>query len=136
MLGLAIYLIIGHICAIIWLARHKEILDNKWSTILRKYFISITVGTIVVILFWGILALDKVIINRGTKLIKQANKAKDDMLEEYKVLGNKIDINKHYNIIESFVAKQRKYAEKTDKYINAVNDIALGIGRWLGRNYL
>ena len=136
MLGLAIYLIIGHICAIIWLTQHEEILDNRGPTIIRKYFISITVGTIVVILFWGILALDKAVINRGKRLMKLASKAKDDMLKEYKMLGDKIDINKHYNIIKGFVSKQRKYSEKTDKYINVVNDIAISIGRWLGRNYL
>ena len=136
MLGVIIYLIIGHICAIIWLTQHKEILDNSGPTIIRKYVISITVGTIVVILFWGILALDKLIIYRGKRLMRSANKAKDNMLKEYKILGDKIDINKHYNIIEEFVTKQQKYSEKTDKYMNVVNDIALGIGRWLGRNYL
>jgi predicted PurR-regulated permease PerM len=136
MLGVIIYILIAHICMVVWISQHKELLDNSGPDVVRRYIISITIGPLVVIPFWIILYIDSIIIKRGQRLIEESNKYKEDMLNEYKILGDKIDVMKHYNIINDTIKKQNKFTDKTNRYMAVVNKYAFSLAKWLGIYYI
>lgn len=136
MLGIAIYILIAHICMVVWISQHKELLDNSGPDVVRRYIISITIGPLVVIPFWIILYIDGIIIKRGHRLIEESNRYKEDMLNEYKILGDKIDVMKHYNIISDAIKKQHKFTDKTNRYMAVVNKYSFSLAKWLGLYYI
>lgn len=132
---LSIYFIISQIFIIHWLCTHMKILDNNNLHILRRYFISTTVGLFVVIPFHISMIISKLLTIYSRKISRYGKKLSDEIRSKSRT-ASLDEVMIYYDRVKKYNEKCDKFRKLSYKYTEILNTSIKNKAKWLAQNYI